>query len=104
MFVLLVPLYQIVLTRYVEMMLCNRVSRYHVATVAVRAAALHNAKVAIEAHEMASHIMHLAEKDKEYIYREGQGKSMLPKSMLWINCSLDPDGTFESPVFENMQS
>lgn len=87
------------------MMLCNRVSRYHVAAVAVRAAALHNAKVAVEAHEMASHIMHLAEKDKEYIYREGQGKSMLnPCCPLWINCSLDPDGTFETPVFENVQS
>ena len=58
------------------MMLCNRVSRYHVATDAVRAAALYNAKVTILAHEMASHIMHLAEKDKEYIYRVGQGKSM----------------------------
>jgi len=69
-----------------DMMLCNRVSRYHVATDAVRAAALYNAKVTILAHEMASYIMHLAEKDKEYIYREGQ----------------DPDGTFETPVFENL--
>lgn len=59
------------------MMLCNNVSRYHVAAAAVRAAALHNAKVAIKAHETASYIMHLAAKDKEYIYREGRGKPTL---------------------------
>jgi len=69
------------------MMLCNSVSRYHVATAAVRAGALHNARVAIVAHEMASHIMHLAAKDKEYIYREGEGKPMLLKSIL-RNCGL----------------
>lgn len=56
------------------MMLCNNVSRYHMAATAVRAGAFHNTKVATEAHEIASHIMHLAVKDKEYIYREGRGK------------------------------
>jgi xylulose-5-phosphate/fructose-6-phosphate phosphoketolase len=70
-----------------DMMLCNDVSRYHVAAGAVRAAALHNAKVAVVAHEMASHFMHLAETDKKYIYREGR----------------DPDGTFDTPVFENVK-
>lgn len=85
-------------------MLCNDVSRYHVAAGAVRAAALHNAKVAVVAHEMASHFMHLAETDKKYIYREGRGKftreSMLPP---WVDCALDPDGTFDTPVFENVK-
>lgn len=62
------------LTRYAQMMLCNSVSRYHVAAAGVRGAALHNAEVASEAHEMVSRIMHLAAKDKEYIYCEGRGK------------------------------
>jgi len=67
-----------------DMMLCNHVSRYDVAAAAVRAGASHNAKVAIDSHEMASHIMHLAETDKKYIYHQGR----------------DPDGTFDTPVFE----
>jgi xylulose-5-phosphate/fructose-6-phosphate phosphoketolase len=70
-----------------DMMLCNQVSRYHVAAAAVHAAASHNPKVAVQAHEMESYIMHLAATDKQYIYREGQ----------------DPDGTFDTPVFENAQ-
>ncbi|KIK98673.1 hypothetical protein PAXRUDRAFT_823582 [Paxillus rubicundulus Ve08.2h10] len=66
-----------------DMLLCNHVSRYHVAAAAVRAGALFNAAVSTEAHLNASYLMHLAQKDKEYIYREGQ----------------DPDGTFATPVF-----
>ena len=80
-----------ILTGYVQMMLCNHVSRYDVAASAVRGAALHNAKVATKAHEMASYIMHLATKDKEYIYREGRGK---PTSNLqacsWIDLLIRP--------------
>ncbi|KIJ62782.1 hypothetical protein HYDPIDRAFT_41494 [Hydnomerulius pinastri MD-312] len=68
-----------------DMMLCNHVSRYHVAAAAVRAGALFNQKVSIEAHEKASFIMHLAQKDREYIQRDGR----------------DPDGTFDTPVFED---
>ncbi|KAH7884704.1 XFP N-terminal domain-containing protein [Phlebopus sp. FC_14] len=67
-----------------DMMLCNHVSRYHVAAAAVRAGALFNPKVSTEAHEIASYVVHLAQKAKEYIYREGR----------------DPDGTFDPPVFE----
>ncbi|KAF8135032.1 XFP N-terminal domain-containing protein [Boletus edulis] len=67
-----------------DMMLCNHVSRYDLAAAAVRAGASHNATVAVESHEMASYIMHLAETDKKYIYQEGR----------------DPDGTFDTPVFE----
>ncbi|KIJ14307.1 hypothetical protein PAXINDRAFT_176841 [Paxillus involutus ATCC 200175] len=70
-----------------DMLLCNHVSRYHVAAAAVRAGALFNAVVSTEAHLNASYLMHLAQKDKEYIYREGQ----------------DPDGTFDTPVFEDVK-
>ncbi|KAF9237663.1 XFP N-terminal domain-containing protein [Melanogaster broomeanus] len=70
-----------------DMLLCNNVSRYHVAASAVRGGALFNAKVSTEAHELASYIMHLAQKDKEYIYREGR----------------DPDGTFDTPVFGDVK-
>ena len=87
-------------------MLCNHVSRYDVAAAAVRAGASHNPKVAIEAHQMSSYIMHLAALDKQYIYREGRGKFMteciLPSCGLTVQ-HLDPDGTFDTPVFEAVQ-
>jgi len=67
-----------------DMMLCNHTSRYHVAAAAIRAGALHNAKVALDAHELASYVMHLAQKEKEFIYANGQ----------------DRDGTFDTPKFE----
>ncbi|TFK49509.1 D-xylulose 5-phosphate/D-fructose 6-phosphate phosphoketolase [Heliocybe sulcata] len=66
-----------------DMMLCNRTSRYHVAAAAIRGAALHNAKVSIDAHEKTSYLMHLAQKDKAYIYEHGT----------------DPKGTFDKPTF-----
>ena len=56
-----------------DMMLCNQTSRYHVAAAAIRGGALHNPKVALEAHELASYVMHLAQKDKEFIYANGTG-------------------------------
>jgi len=67
-----------------DMMLCNHTSRYHVAAAAIRAGALHNAQVALDAHELASYVMHLAQKEKEFIYANGQ----------------DRDGTFDTPKFE----
>jgi xylulose-5-phosphate/fructose-6-phosphate phosphoketolase len=56
------------------MMLCNKTSRYHVAAAAIRAGASHNQRVAIDAHEKASYVMHLAQKTKEYIYANGKGQ------------------------------
>ena len=57
-----------------DMMLCNRTSRYHVAAAAIGAGARYNPKVALEAHEKVSYVMHLARKDKEYILANGKGK------------------------------
>jgi len=56
------------------MMLCNGTSRYHIAAAAVRAGAPFNTKVSTVAHEVASYLLHLASKDKDYIYTNGQGK------------------------------
>ena len=53
------------------MMVLNKTSRYDVAAEAVRSAALLNPRVEIEAHATISRILHLAEKDKEYILAHG---------------------------------
>jgi xylulose-5-phosphate/fructose-6-phosphate phosphoketolase len=55
------------------MMLCNHTSRYHVAAAAVRGGALHNPKVAVDGHSLASSIMHMAQKDHDYIFANGKG-------------------------------
>ncbi|TBU24036.1 phosphoketolase [Dichomitus squalens] len=65
------------------MMLLNRTSRYDVAAQAVRAAALLNPRVEIDAHKTVSHILHLAQKHKEYILQHGA----------------DPEDTFDVPKF-----
>jgi len=64
-------------------MLCNKTSRYDVAAAAVRGGALHNPEVSVDSHEIASYIMHLKQKDREYIYANGK----------------DRDDAFETPTF-----
>jgi len=54
-----------------DMMLLNRVSRFHVAAKAVAKGAKGNPKVAPVAHEKQAHFMHLAQKEKEYAYENG---------------------------------
>ena len=66
------------------MMLLNKTSRYDLAADAVRSAALINPRVEIDAHKTISHILHLAQKDKDYILAHGA----------------DPEGTFDVPKFE----
>ena len=66
------------------MQLLNGTSRYDVAAQAVRAAAMHNPRVEIDAHKTISRVLHLAQKDKEYILKHGA----------------DPADTFEVPRFE----
>jgi len=60
-----------------QMMLCNRTSRYDVAAAAVRGGAIHNAKVAVDAHELESHLMHKKAKVKAWIYKHGEGEAFL---------------------------
>jgi xylulose-5-phosphate/fructose-6-phosphate phosphoketolase len=57
-----------------QMMLCNHTSRYHVAAAAIRAGAFFNPKVSTEAQAKAAYIMHMAAKDKEFIYAHGKGE------------------------------
>ncbi|EIN09747.1 phosphoketolase, partial [Punctularia strigosozonata HHB-11173 SS5] len=58
-----------------DMMLCNHTSRYHVAAAAIRGGARVNPKVAVDAHEVVSYVLHLAQKDRDYILKTSQGKS-----------------------------
>ena len=57
------------------MMLANHTSRYHIAATAMRRAATHNAKVQVRSHELATLFMHMAQKDRDYIYEFGKGAS-----------------------------
>ncbi|KAK0235875.1 Xylulose 5-phosphate/Fructose 6-phosphate phosphoketolase [Armillaria nabsnona] len=57
-----------------DMMLANRTSRYHIAQAAVRGGALTNPKVAVSTHETESYLKHLAQKEKDYIYANGQDR------------------------------
>jgi xylulose-5-phosphate/fructose-6-phosphate phosphoketolase len=54
-------------------MLCNHTSRFDVAIAAVRGGASFNPKVAITAHEAESYFKHMAQKEREYIYKNGKG-------------------------------
>ena len=55
-------------------MLCNKTSRFDVAIAAVRGAAKFNDKVAVDVHETISLIRHMAQKEREYIYKSGKGE------------------------------
>jgi xylulose-5-phosphate/fructose-6-phosphate phosphoketolase len=59
------------------MMLANHTSRYHVAAAAIRAGARVNPKVSVDAHAKVAYALHLAAKDKEFIYANGKGKNDL---------------------------
>jgi len=67
-----------------DMMLRNRVSRYHVAESAIRGGAKHNEKVRLQQHELISNLKHSIEKDKEFIMANG----------------IDPETTYDVPRFD----
>ncbi|KAI9815466.1 MAG: hypothetical protein M1827_002600 [Pycnora praestabilis] len=67
-----------------DMMLRNRVSRYHVAEAAIKGAAKRNEKIRVEMHEMLSGIRHDISKTQEYILANGK----------------DPEGTYDTPTFD----
>ena len=76
-------------TSALDMMLQNHTSRYHVAAAAIRGAAKVNKAVEVDAHEMISYVMHLAQKDKDYIYANGAG-TYISWSLLHSESSADP--------------
>lgn len=55
------------------MLLANHTSRFDVAMTAIRGGARFNARVAVDAHETESYIKHLAQKERDYIYKHGEG-------------------------------
>lgn len=67
------------------MMLCNHTSRYDIAAVAIRGGALHNPRVAVDAHKLESYVKHLAQKEKDYIYENGKGASCLSCSEIYTD-------------------
>ena len=64
-------------TTALDMMLQNHTSRYNVAEAAVRGAAKVNDKVQVVSHEVIAELKHMAEKDKEYIYKTGAGAYLI---------------------------
>ncbi|KAL9129582.1 MAG: hypothetical protein Q9217_002002 [Psora testacea] len=71
-------------TTPLDMMLRNRVSRYHVVEAAIRGAAIRNEKVRLDMHETLSSIRHDLVKVQEYIMRTGK----------------DPDDAYDTPSFD----
>lgn len=89
------------------MMLQNHTSRYDVAAAAIRAVAGSkvNPQVDVDAHAMISYVKHLAEKDKDYIYRFGAGECPFVsgndvEGLMKGVCFVDPEGTFDIPRFD----
>jgi hypothetical protein len=58
------------------MMLCNNTSRFDVAVAAVRAGAQCNAHVAVDSHAVVSRLMHLKQKERQWIVIHGKGTSI----------------------------
>jgi len=66
-----------------DMMLVNKVSRYHVAIAAVKGAALKNKKVRLKQHELVTSLERDITKTREYVMKHGT----------------DIEGTYEMPKF-----
>ncbi|KAK3177083.1 hypothetical protein OEA41_008411 [Lepraria neglecta] len=75
-------------TTPLDMMLRNRVSRYHVAEAAIKGAAVRNEKVRLDMHEMLSNLRHDLVKLQEYIMATGK----------------DPDNAYDMPSFDGKGS
>ena len=60
-------------TTPLDMMIVNRVSRWHVAEAAVKGAAVRNEQVRLDMHEILSKIRHELQKTKEQIMATGTG-------------------------------
>ena len=75
-------------TTPLDMMLRNRVSRYHVAEAAIKGAAVRNEKVRLDMHEMLSNLRHDLVKLQEYIMATAK----------------DPDNAYDTPSFDGKGS
>ena len=75
-------------TTPLDMMLRNRVSRYHVAEAAIQGGAVRNPKVKLDMHEKISGLRHELAKVQEYIMTTGK----------------DPDDAYDTPAFDGSGS
>ena len=75
-------------TTPLDMMLRNRVSRYHVAEAAIKGASLRNEKVKLDMHETLSKVRHDLVKVQEHIMNTGK----------------DPDDAYDTPNFDGSGS
>ncbi len=71
-------------TTPLDMMLRNRVSRYHVAEAAIKGGAVRNEKVKLDMHEIISGLRHELAKLQQYIMETGK----------------DPDNAYDTPTFD----
>ena len=88
-------------TTPLDMMLRNRVSRYHVAEAAIKGAAKRNERVRLDMHETLSTLRHDLVKTQEYIMQTGKGMSWRhpPTDINADTSNTDPDGTYDTPAF-----
>ncbi|KAL8646263.1 MAG: hypothetical protein Q9226_006943 [Calogaya cf. arnoldii] len=75
-------------TTPLDMMLRNRVSRWHVVDAALKGAAVGNEKVRVDMHELRSNNMHELKNVGDYILETGK----------------DPDNAYDTPDFEGRES
>ncbi|KAL9610124.1 MAG: hypothetical protein Q9204_009101 [Flavoplaca sp. TL-2023a] len=75
-------------TTPLDMMLRNRVSRWHVVDAALKGAAVGNEKVRLDMHELRSNNSHELKKVSEYIMKMGK----------------DPDDAYDTPNFASGES
>ncbi len=57
------------------MMISNDTDRFGVAIAAIKGGALVNARVAAYTHEKCALLQHMKAKEKEYIYKHGEGRA-----------------------------
>jgi len=60
-----------------NMMIVNKVSRYHVMEAAIKGASIRNEKVRLNMHELISGVRHEMAKTEQYIMAKGKGESVL---------------------------
>lgn len=90
-------------TTPLDMMLRNRVSRYHVAEAAIRGASVCNERVRLDMHETLATLSHDLVKTQQFIMKTGRGESY--SSIFFVTTAdgtmfSDPEGSYDTPAFD----
>ena len=93
-------------TTPLDMMLRNRVSRYHVAEAALKGGSRVNQKVRLDLHELLGQVKHEMSKTQQFVMETGRGMFRIP--IHWrgpgegisLISRIDPDGTYDMPKFD----